>query len=104
MSRYEPRTWKTPASKTRTADRIANAPRPISSAVIDAVLRYADVEEDLGGGRALFRLSPARAADNEVRRALGDAAARAGSVSILWNTREDQIIQVLDGAANRMAA
>ncbi len=99
MKRYEPRSWK-----TRAADRIANAPRPISSAIIDAVLRYADVEEDLGGGRALYRLSPARAADNEVRRALGDAAARVGSVSILWNTRDDQIIQVLDNAANRMAA
>lgn len=95
----QPRSWK-----TRNADRIAHAPKPISSAVIDAVLRYADVEEDMGGGRTLYRMSAARAADHEVRRALGDAAVRASSVSVLWNDREDQIIQVLDGAANRMAA
>jgi len=89
-SRYAPRTWK-----TRAADRIANAPRPIPAAVVDAVLRYADIEEDMGGGRILRRLSPARVADQDVQRALGDVAARAGHVSILWNETEGQIIHVL---------
>ena len=89
-SRFVPRTWK-----TRTADRIANAPRPISAATIDAVLRYADVEEDMGGGRILRRMSAARLADLDVQRALGDAAARAAKVSILWNEAEGQIIHVM---------
>ena len=99
---FAPRTWK-----ARAADRIAQAPRPISAAIVDAVLRYADVEEDMGGGRTLRRLSPARAAEAEVRRALGDAAARAGGVSILWNEDEGQIIRVLDTPAasgRRLAA
>lgn len=98
---FAPRTWK-----TRTADRIAQAPRPIPANVLDAVLRYSDIQEDMGCGRTLMRLSATRLADDEVRRALGDAADRAGRVSILWNEDEGQIIRVLDGALaqSRMAA
>ena len=76
-------------------------PRPLSGAVIDAVLRYADIEQDLGGGRTLKRISEHRLF--EVRERLGDDASRAGQVSILWNERESQIIQVLDSAP-RLAA
>ena len=98
---FAPRTWK-----TRTADRIAQAPRPISANVVDAVLRYSDIQEDMGCGRTLMRLSSERLAQDEVRRALGDAADRVGRVSILWNEDEGQIIRVLDSALaqGRMAA
>ncbi|HEY3694981.1 hypothetical protein [Phenylobacterium sp.] len=66
-----------------------------SSAVVDAILRFSDVQEDVGGGRIMKRLSPTRLRDGEVRAALGDAAAQAGRVSVLWNDREDQIVRVL---------
>ena len=80
------------------------APRPqaLSSAIVDAVLRYSDVQEDVGGGRVMKRLSPARL--NEVAVALGKDAAQAGRVSILWNDREDQIVRVLVAPVQSLAA
>ena len=73
----------------------ARTPAAPSSAVVDAILRFSDVQEDVGGGRIMKRLSPARLRDGEVRAALGEATAQAGRVSVLWNDREDQIVRVL---------
>jgi hypothetical protein len=75
-----------------------------SSAVVDAVLRYSDVQEDVGGGRVMKRLSPQRLRDDEVASALGKDAAQASRVSILWNDREDQIVRVLVAPAQSLAA
>lgn len=88
-------------SRRYAAPRLAFSarPTPLSSDVIDAVLRYCDMVEDLGGGRQLKRLSQTRLADREVRQALGSDTARAGNVSILWNEREGEIIRVLEGPA-----
>lgn len=74
------------------------APQPLPAAVVDAVLRYHDEEQDQGSGRTLLRLSARRAADRDVKAALGDLAARAARVSILWNERESEIIRVLEAA------
>ena len=69
------------------------------------MLRFCDVQEDMGGGRVLKRLSPARARGAEVKAALGEAAGQAGRVSILWNAREDQILRVMTTpVAARIAA
>ncbi len=98
------------AFRKRYAQRPAARSRPPAAppagAVIDAVLRYCDVEDDVGGGRVLKRISSARARTQEVRAALGGAVEEAGRVSILWNTREDQIVRVLvaSAAAQRLAA
>jgi hypothetical protein len=89
--------------KTRYAKRPAAPrsfaparPQPLpSSVVVDAILRYSDVQEDVGGGRVMKRLSAARLRDGDVRAALGAEAAQAGRVSVLWNDREDQIVKVL---------
>ena len=67
--------------------------------VINAVLQYADIEEDLGGGRFLNRLSSQRLRQREVRKALGDAVARAADVSVVWDERQGQIVRVFDSAA-----
>lgn len=82
------------------------APAQPTSAVVDAVLRFCDVQEDVGGGRVLKRLTPARARAQDVKALLGDAAPQAGRVSVLWNAREDQIVRVLvaSAAAQRLAA
>jgi hypothetical protein len=48
-------------------------------------------------------MSPRRLGDAEVTGALGELAARAAGVSILWNEREGEIIRVLE-AAPRLAA
>ena len=73
-------------------------PKPLPSAVVDAVLRYHDEEQDQGAGRTLLRLSPRRLRDGEVKAALGSLAKRAARVSILWNERESEIIRVLEAA------
>jgi len=74
--------------------------RAPSADVINAVLQYADIEEDLGGGRFLNRLSSKRLRQREVRKALGDAVARAADVSVVWDERQGQIVRVLDAAAS----
>jgi hypothetical protein len=79
-------------------------PAPLPGAVVDAVLRYHDEAQDQGCGRSLLRLSPRRLRDAEVVSALGELAARAAQVSILWNEREGEIIRVLEAAGPRLAA
>ena len=88
--------------RARYAQPAATAPLP--GAVINAILRFHDIEEDVGGGRTLMRLSKARCGEAEVRAELGDGAARAEGVGILWNEREGEIIRVLEGAGLRLAA
>lgn len=73
-------------------------PAPLSSAVIDAVLRFHDVTVDQGGECTLLRLSDRRRHEPEVEAALGAQADRAGRVAILWNERESEIIRVLEAA------
>jgi hypothetical protein len=103
MSAYFRKRFAKPAAARRAPVPTPAAP---SGDVVDAVLRFCDVQEDVGGGRVLKRLSAARARAADVKAALGDAAGQAGRVSILWNTREDQIVRVLtaSAAAQRLAA
>jgi hypothetical protein len=67
-----------------------------SAAVISAVLQHADVCEDLGAGRALYRLSAKRSRNRAVRQAAGREAGRLASVAVLYDEREGQIVRVLD--------
>ena len=83
-----------------TPDFSSFIPRPPSGDIISAVLRYADIEEDLGGGRILNRLSERRLRQREVRKALGkEGVQRAADVAVVWDEREEQVFRVYDGAA-----
>jgi hypothetical protein len=86
----------------RTAPRPVQAPQPVRppppATLVDAVLRFHDVEVDQGGERTLLRLSERRMRDAEVASALGADAPRAARVAILWNERESEIIRVFDDA------
>jgi len=107
MSAYFRKRFAQPAARRKPAPAPTLAPPPPSGAVVDAVLRFCDVQEDVGGGRVLKRLSPARARAADVKAALGKAAAaEAARVSILWNAREDEIVRVLttSPAMQRLAA
>lgn len=74
--------------------------RPPSGDVISAVLRFADIEEDLGGGRIHYRLSDKRLRQREVRKVLGkEGAARAADIGVVWDERQDEIVRVFDRAA-----
>jgi hypothetical protein len=71
---------------------------PPSGALINAVLEFADLRDEMGGDRVLLRLSPARVAEPWVRRGLGEEADRLGDVAVIWDERDDELIRVLDGA------
>lgn len=83
--------------KPRPVRRIED-PRPpaLPGLVVDAVLRHHDQELDQGGGRTLLKLSERRL--SELSGELGEFAARAARVAILWNERESEIIRVLEAA------
>jgi hypothetical protein len=83
----------------RPARALPQVERPtLPAAVVDAVLRYHDEEQDQGAGRTLLRLSAGRLRQREVKQALGPLTTRAANVSILWNEREGEIIRVLEAA------
>lgn len=72
---------------------------PPSAMLISVVLEYADLRDDMGGGRVMLRLSPMRLAEPDVRAMLADEVERAGDVAVIWDEREDEIFRVLDGGA-----
>lgn len=79
--------------------RLAEPHHPPSSALINVILEYADVQQDLGGRRLILRLSARRMKDPVIREILGREARRLAEVSILWDDEEGEIIRVLDDAA-----
>ena len=74
---------------------------PVSAAMISAVLDFADIHRDLGGGRTLLRLSPERVLRADIILLLGRDAERAADIGLVWNDREDQIVRIIDDAALR---
>ena len=75
---------------------VARIVAPPSGDLINAILQYADVMQDMGGERTLLRLSPQRMADPVIVGLLGREAPRLAEVSILWDDAEDEIFRVLD--------
>ncbi len=65
-----------------------------SGRLINELLRLADVQEDLGGGRVRLRLSKRRLRDREVRAALGPDAGRAADVAVVFDERQGEIVHV----------
>ena len=74
---------------------------PVNAAMISAVLDFADIHRDLGGGRTLMRLSPERVLRADIILLLGRDAERASDIGLVWNDREDQIVRIIDDAALR---
>jgi len=72
-----------------------------SGALINAVLAYADIQLDMGGGKIMLRLSPDRMTDPVIRQPLGREAARLAEISVIWDEREDQIFRIIDSGAGR---
>jgi hypothetical protein len=80
---------------------------PVNQAMISAVLDFADIHRDLGGGRTLRRISHERAARADIFLLLGRDVERVTDIGLVWNDREDQIVRVTDDAElrdSRMAA
>ena len=70
-----------------------------SSALINAILEYADIQHPLGGGRVILRLSPRRMKDPVIKSTLGRETKRLAQVSVLWDEEEGALIRVFDDAA-----
>lgn len=74
---------------------------PVNAAMISAVLDFADIHRDLGGGRTLRRISHERAAKADMFLLLGRDVERVTDIGLVWNDREDQIVRVTDDAELR---
>jgi hypothetical protein len=94
-SSRRPRKGRPPSSPAAPA---VQAP---SGALINAVLAYADIQLDMGGGKIMLRMSAERMTDPVIRQPLGREAARLGEVSVIWDEREDQIFRIIDSAQGR---
>jgi hypothetical protein len=73
--------------------------QPPSGALINVILEYADIQQDLGGDRCILRLSARRMKDPVIKAILGREARRLAEISILWDEQEGEIIRVRDDAA-----
>ena len=73
--------------------------QPPSGALINVILEYADIQQELGADRYILRLSARRMKDPVIKEILGREAKRLADVSILWDEQEGEIIRVRDDAA-----
>jgi len=71
---------------------------PPSAELINVILEYADVQQDVGGGRFILRLSLRRMRDPVIPKRLGREAPRLSDVSILWDEEAGQMIRLYDEA------
>jgi hypothetical protein len=94
-SSRRPRKGRPPSTP---AAPIVQAP---SGALINAILGYADIQLDMGGGKMMLRMSEERLTDPVIRKALGREAARLSDISVIWDEREDQIFRIIDSAPGR---
>jgi hypothetical protein len=71
---------------------------PPSGALLNAILSYADLSEEIGGGLTVLRVSARRMNDKVITDMLGREAARLADVAILWNDDQSEIHCILDAA------
>ncbi len=93
-----------PSQSRKAAARPAIERRPPSGDLINAILQYADVQENVGGGRVKLSLSARRIADPVISGPLGREAGRLHEVSVIWDEREDEIFRIVDDARGGLLA
>ncbi len=71
---------------------------PPSGALLNAILSYADLSEEIGGGLTVLRVSARRMNDQVITDLLGRESARLADVAILWNDEQSEIHCILDAA------
>ncbi len=72
-----------------------------SGALINAVLAYADIQIDMGGGKMMLRMSEERLTDPVSPKRRAREAAGRSDISVIWDEREDQIFRIIDSAPGR---
>ena len=89
---------RSPAKPTTAKRKAVLRIAPPSGELINAVIQYADLIKDMGGGRSMLRLSDRRRADAVICEPLGREAPRLADVAVIWDDEQDQIVRVLDTA------
>lgn len=74
------------------------APAAPALDMVDAIVRFADVRRDLGGGRVELRMSPGRLAQADALMALGSQVRRAAEIAVIFDEREDEVVRTIDDA------
>ena len=89
----------------RAADAFSRAAlqSPPPSGTLLAVVRQFGEAEERDDGLTLYRLTSAQLADVDVVAMLGHERDRATDISVLWDDREEELIEVIDEAAIRPA-
>jgi|GEM_PF-5616283 len=77
---------------------------PPSGRVVAAVLQFGDLWESRADGTTLIRFSPLRLEQNDMALILGAERDRAQDISLIWDDRDEQLLQVLDAAPLRPPA
>jgi len=83
---------------------LQSEPSPPSSALINVILEYADLQHAVGGGRTVLQLSARRMKDPTIKALLGRETRRLQDVSIIWDEDEGEIIHVHDAARDRRSS
>src|SRR4051794_1802817 len=91
---------QTTRGRAKTATRLRPPP---SGELINAVIEDADLRDEMGGGRVMLRVSPARLAAPSGRRALGADAARLGEMGGIWDEGDTCRCRVRNGAPPPLA-
>ena len=63
--------------------------------LVDAILRFADVDEPAGSGCTLLRVSNRRLSSDEIRRELGGDTDRLHRLAVVWSDAASKVVTVL---------
>jgi hypothetical protein len=77
---------------------------PASAAMIEQVITHADVAVRMSGDRIRLRLSAGMIESLQAQGRLDASAARLADLTVVWNEREGQVVNVRDDARLRDAA
>lgn len=103
MAAFKPHQRTFAARAGGAARKTSRRRTPPSAALIDLVLEWADLRDDLGGGRLLLRIGPDGLADPGLRARAGAEAARLGDIAVIWDEIDDVVFRVLDGGPPPLA-
>ena len=70
---------------------------PLPMVVVDVVRTWADERTEREDGCEILGLSARRLNDPILRTALGPNLVRAAAIRLVWDPREEQIVQILEG-------
>lgn len=76
--------------------------RPVQTPwTVAAVVRQFGEAEEREDGLTLYRLTTTQLADRDINAMLGADQERARDISVLWDDREEELVEVIDQAAIR---